>query len=89
MSGVTETEALLLERVQELEERIARLEARFSEELPEVPWHVLVAAVYAVFPDGQIASVRHAGETVYPPAANHWNLYGRMEIFRSHRLRGK
>jgi len=76
-------------RICKLEARVAALEKRLEKELPEIPWHVLCTAVAAVFPKAQIIHVAAIGDARTSPATqqNLWCIGGRMELFRSHRIR--
>lgn len=76
-------------RIATLESRLAALEKRIEKELPEIPWPVLCLAVAAVFPRAQIIHVAAIGDARTSPATqqNLWCIGGRMELFRSHRIR--
>lgn len=79
--------AELLAKIDALEKKVQHLEQRLADELPEVPWHVLAAAVAAVVPDGRLVSAKRVAEA--PPFApfNFWGIGGRLEQFESHRFR--
>lgn len=78
---------LLHQRLAQLEERLARLEAYVARELPEVPWFVLAAAVADVLPGGRIVSVNPAMDQLSSRSLNFWTVGGRLDQFESHRRR--
>ncbi|TVR45653.1 MAG: hypothetical protein EA425_17900 [Puniceicoccaceae bacterium] len=79
---------VLAERIQELEARLARLEHRLDDDLPEVPWHVIVAAVAAVLPNARILGVTQPGGTsVQRTHLSFWSFGGRLDHFGTHRVR--
>lgn len=77
----------ILQRIADLEARLARLEAHIAAELPEVPWAVLAAAVAAVIPGGRIVAVNRAMEQLPSRTLNFWTVGGRLDQFESHRIR--
>lgn len=77
----------LLEKIAALEKRVAHLEARLAVDLPEIPWHVLAAAVAAVIPDGRLVSATATFDRVSFAPSNLWGIGGRLEQFESHRVR--
>lgn len=77
----------LLAKIEALEKRVVHLEQRLADELPEVPWHVLAAAVAAVDPDCKIVSAKRASESLPFAPFNFWGIGGRLEQFESHRFR--
>lgn len=71
-----------------LEARIAALEARLNDELPEVPWFVIAAAVAAVVPNTRIIEIAEVIEgRASATLQNLWCVGGRLELLGSHRLR--
>jgi hypothetical protein len=76
-------------RIRDLEERIAQLEDCFAQECPHVPWDVIAVAVAAVFPSAKMLAAAplpeaHSAPVVYQ---NLWCVGGRLDLFRSHRIR--
>lgn len=81
------THQALLDRIAQLEARLSALESRLDLELPEVPWHVIAAAVAAILPDAKITAINRAADTLTMSPLNFWAMGGRLEHFESHRLR--
>jgi hypothetical protein len=79
--------ARMQRRIDELEARLARLEGRLDTELPEIPWHVVTAAVAAALPHGHILSIKPVRERVFHSSLNFWSVGGRFDHFESHRIR--
>jgi hypothetical protein len=74
--------------IEALEARIAALEARLNDELPEVPWFVIAAAVAAVVPNARIIEIAAVIEgRATATLQNIWCVGGRLELLGSHKLR--
>lgn len=90
-------------RIEELEKRVAALEKALARMEPnhakaaspgapqaepeeEIPWALLAATIAAMLPDKQIKSLSVVSVGARPVAAS-WVLAGKLDIFRSHRIR--
>lgn len=87
MSTETDLLARLQERVGTLEKELAELKFRFELENPDIPWHVLAAAVAAVIPNGRIMGVIPGEKFADIITQNLWSVGGRLDLFSSHRIR--
>jgi hypothetical protein len=76
-------------RILDLEERLARLEDCFAQECPHVPWDVIAVAVAAVFPSAKMLAAAPLPDARRAPVVyqNLWCVGGRLDLFRSHRIR--
>ena len=77
----------LLARIAALEARLAHLEGRLDDELPEIPWHVITAAVAAAVPNARIIGVQRLPDSLPYTPMNFWNMGGRFDHFKSHAIR--
>lgn len=87
MSAETELIAKMQERIGTLEKQLADLQYRFELEHPNIPWHVLAAAVAAVLPNARITGIIPGEKFADILTQNLWSVGGRLDLFSSHRIR--